>query len=310
MSKVRVAVIGCGFLGKWHVDKARSLENAELVAIVDPISKQAETLYPDIRLVSDLSEVISEIDAAIIATPTSTHFNLCQQLLSSGKHVFVEKPMTSTLAEAEQLKTVMAGQDLVLQVGHSERFHLIWERLGEFEEFLRSPTLIRINRQAPFKGRATDVDVIQDLMIHDLDLLLYLFPEAPILVESVGDRIRTDKWDCVTSIFSYKNGPKAILTVGRNYVVEERFLEVNSSAGTICFDLLRNKVFRSPNSGEEYVLEENYPKSDHLLREQEKFYAAILNKTPAPVTFSDGHKAVRLIELVRKSLELGKPVEL
>ncbi len=312
MKQVAVAVIGFGHLGRWHVQKADQLENANLIAIVESSTegqKKAKEHYPHVEVVADVKDIITEIDAAIIVTPTSTHFELCKYLLSEKKHVFCEKPLCSTYEEAKTLSI----DDQILQVGHSERCHMIWDKVRPKFEKLPSPKTIKISRYAAFKGRATDVDVVQDLMIHDLDLLLYLFPGKPEKVKSIGHKIRTDKWDHVTSIFTYKNGDIAILTVGRNHVKEERSLEVMSAHGCEFVNLFSNQYLEANDSNfgkGEFVKVEEYQKRDHLLIEQEQFYHSILNNQKPVVDYHAGKQAVYYVDMVNRSLSEQKEVQL
>jgi predicted dehydrogenase len=306
LKKIRVAVIGYGFLGKWHAEKAHDLADAELVAIVDssPQSKQkAQEKFPEIKIVNDLREVIKEIDAAIVVTPTSTHFELVKYLLNNNKHVFCEKPLTSILKNAEALQNLLQDKKLVLQVGHSERFHEVWEKKERFGKYLTAPSSIKIQRYAPFKGRATDVDVVQDLMIHDLDLLNMLFDQTPQIIKSIGFKSLTTKWDHVESSMEFQGGNQANVIVGRNSVEEVRKVEITNKEGTFLIDLLNNQMSWSEN---ETIKTEFYNKRDHLYLEQQEFYQAILEQTSPRVGCSAGVDAVRFVNLVLESLETGK----
>lgn len=314
MSKVNIAIIGYGHLGKWHAQKTDQLENANLVAIVESFEanqKMAKENHPGVKVVSDVSEVINEIDAAIIVTPTSTHYELTKNLLQKSKHVFCEKPLCSTFEQAKDLEQYISGK--IVQVGHSERCHAAWEELKEKFEKIEGKKTIKITRYAPFKGRATDVDVVQDLMIHDIDLMLYLFGQKPIEVNSIGHKIRTEKWDHVTSHFFFKNGDEVIITSGRNHVQETRALEVMSSAGCYYVDLFANKILYGTNSKFDdgtYVQEKSYEKRDHLLIEHQSFYNSILNNSEPMVNYNDGVNAVFLVSKVNESLDAGKRLSL
>lgn len=309
MSKVRVAVLGYGHLGKWHCQKAAAhSEHAEFVAIVEkfPAGQElARQNHPGVRVVGDINEVINDIDAAIVVTPTSTHFELVSTLLSAGKHVFCEKPLCSNDEEAVKLREIAGKSNLVLQVGHSERFHQAWEMLKENFSSLKAPYTVRINRVAAFKGRATDVDVVQDLGIHDLDLVMYLFNEKPVSITAQGYKIRTDKWDHAHLDIELTNGCRAFISLGRNGVKEIRDLEVMSSAGCIYVDLFTNKVMLGSSStfkDGSYVCEFDYPKRDHLMLEHSHFYDSILNSKQAVVTMNDGLNAVHLVDCALKAL--------
>ncbi len=310
MSKVRVAVIGYGHLGRFHAQKACALSDAQCVAIVEPFAenqKKAREAHPQLKVVADVKEVLGEIDAAVVVTPTSLHYDVVEFLIKNKKHVFCEKPLTATYEQALQIKKLSeANPQLVIQVGHSERCHEAWERREEFKNFFDKAGTARLNRLAPFKGRATDVDVVQDLMIHDIDLMLYLFREMPHKVEASGYKIRTPKYDYACAEFSYKSGRRVIITVGRNHVEEVRHLEVTNEAGCLMVDLFRNEIIVADGKAQgsdDFVKKMTYNKRDHLNLEQEAFYKAILNKTAPMVTVDDGLKAIKLLDLVMLSLE-------
>ncbi|MBK24321.1 MAG: hypothetical protein CME70_10025 [Halobacteriovorax sp.] len=313
MKKVKVAVIGCGYLGRWHVEKAISLEDAELVAIVENSQEgksRASELFPDVRIELDLSEVLNDIDAAIVATPTSTHYSLVNNLINAGKHVFCEKPLTSSLEDAIKLNQIKLPNNLVLQVGHSERFHNVWKTIksdSELKQFFDDKACITIDRYAPFKGRATDVDVVSDLMIHDLDLLWHLFEEEPKDVYAAGHKINTNKWDHVTAVVNFSSGRRAILICGRGHVEEQRKVQIIGKRGTLLIDLMNYSYsYASPGATPENIVKKSYEKADHLLEEQKLFYSSILKNLESPVSMSDGIKAVTWVDAVQRSLESGK----
>jgi predicted dehydrogenase len=316
MKKVRVAVIGYGHLGKWHCQKVEACsEMAEFVAIVEKFpagAEAAKTNHPKVKVVSDIEEVINDIDAAFVVTPTSTHFELVSYLLNENKHVFCEKPVCSNDEEAASLRAIAASKNTVVQVGHSERFHQAWEKLRQEFRELTPPFTVRINRVAAFKGRATDVDVVQDLAIHDLDLLMYLFKQKPKKITAFGHKIRTNKWDHANLYVQLENGCDAFIVVGRNHVKEIRDLEVVSGNGLTYVDLFSNKIHKA-TSGQyqdgSFVQEEAYEKRDHLLLEHQAFYQSVLSGEPAVVSLTDGLNAVHLVDSALKAMETLQSVE-
>ncbi|MFP5385165.1 MAG: Gfo/Idh/MocA family protein [Bacteriovoracia bacterium] len=310
MKKVRVAVLGYGHLGKWHCQKVEAhSEFTEFVAIVEKFpagQEAARTNHPGVKIVNDIKDVINDIDAAFVVTPTSTHFELVKFLLENNKHVFCEKPLCSNDAEAVKLREIAADKDVIIQIGHSERFHEAWDKLREKLQGLPVPYTIRINRVAPFKGRATDVDVVQDLAIHDLDLILSLFRQKPLSVRGHGYKIRTDKWDHASLQLELEDSCEAFITVGRNATREVRDLEVISKDGMISVDLFTNKIFEATSSkfpDDTFVREETYTKRDHLLLEHKNFYQSILENKPAVIDLNDGVNAVHLVDCSLEALE-------
>ena len=316
MNKVRVAVIGYGHLGKWHCQKVEALkEIADFVAIVEksPSGQElARNNHPNVKIVSDLKPILNDIDAAFVVTPTSVHFELVKFLLENNKHVFCEKPVCSNDEEARALRKIAADRNVIIQVGHSERFHGAWDQLRNLFQNLPTPFSVRINRIAPFKGRATDVDVVQDLAIHDLDLLLYLFKQIPISISAQGYKIRTDKWDHAAININLADKCHASIVVGRNGTKEVRDLEIISKDGMISVDLFTNKIHQATNTkfpDGTFVIEQSYEKRDHLLIEHKYFYDSILHSKPAVIDLKDGLNAVHLIDCTLKAMDTLEAVQ-
>lgn len=311
---VKVVLFGYGHLGRWHADKAMALKESELVAVVDPsleTPQKFKTHNINVPHFTDLQSVDWDFDAAIVATPTSLHFELCKELLLLGKHVFCEKPMTSTFDQALELEALAKDKGVIFQVGHSERFHAIWEEVKKKEAYFKGKPIFHLERQAPFKGRATDVDVVQDLMIHDLDILLFLLGEMPQSIRAFGKKMRTDKWDYAEAHLEYSSGVTAVIKVGRNYVEEVRKFEVINDSGCLQVDLFQKKLFEasataSGKDSDSFVIEKSYDARDHLLEEQKAFYRAIKGEGNVPVTIEDGRSAVFLVEKVLMAIESGK----
>lgn len=307
---IKVVLFGLGHLGKWHADKIIALPDAKLVAVVDPNPKTSEILKEkgiDVPVFKDLANCAIPFDAGIVVTPTSLHFNLCIELVALGKHVFCEKPMTSTFEESIELEKMVNERKVVFQVGHSERFHSVWKEVMKKDQYFVGQPIFHLERQAAFKGRATDVDVVQDLMIHDLDILLYLINERPFKVTAFGKKIRTDKWDYAEAHFEYSSGIMATIKVGRNYIREVRNFEIINEAGTLFVDLFEKKLIEAPGKEDrEFVIESSYDARDHLLEEHIAFYKAIKGNGDIPVTVEDGRNAVYLVEKVLSAIESGQ----
>ncbi len=314
MAKVKVASIGYGHLGRWHAQKVQACKAAELVAVVEKApAAQAAAQEAGLPVVDDLALVLDKIDAAIIATPTSTHFDVALSLIKAGKHVFCEKPVTFTLAQAETLhNAVLAVPGLVFQVGHSERFHEVWEWVrgkhvpAGWPQFdFGIPSIWRFNRLAAFKGRATDVDVVADLMIHDIDLMLWLLQEVPTAVQARGYKIRTDKWDHVTASFQFKSGHQVFITSGRNWGQEVRSVDLINGQGSWQIDLFNQKAVFAGTSKDAAHFTQTFPysKRDHLLLEHEHFYQAIQEAGRPIISLEDGKQAVAVAEMVLSALD-------
>jgi predicted dehydrogenase len=303
---VRVALIGYGFLGKWHAQKVAILESQGLckfTLIVDKSEKSrelAKTNYPNVRVEESIDDLWDQFDAALVVAPTSLHFEIIKDLIKNNKHIFCEKPLTSNVEDALEIKRLLEGTSLVFQVGHSERFHEALEKLSEYKNILEEPSVIKLNRLAAYKGRATDVDVVGDVMVHDLDILMFLFEEYPNSSNGRGFKMVTQNWDHVETELKFPSGRIAQVNASRNYSKEVRSIEITNSQGHLFVDLLNpGLTFVSPEGKIETF---SFNKRDHLLLEQEKFYRAILFKEPIPIGFEDGLTAVRLVDMVLRGL--------
>ncbi|MCP4912303.1 MAG: Gfo/Idh/MocA family oxidoreductase [Oligoflexia bacterium] len=303
---LRVGLVGHGHLGKWHGQKIHAHEMTNFTCIVEPNEKawaDIKKSYPEINLVRTVSESLELCDAYIVSSPTIFHHEITKELLSNGKHVFCEKPLTSTYDQAKEVNSLAKEKNLVLQVGHSERCHEAWEKLDLISKFTSNPSIVNLTRVAPFKGRATDVDVVQDLLIHDIDLLLYLFKTNPMAVTATGEKIRTKHWDYVEAVFEFEGNLKATIIVGRNNIEEVRSLEVINAQGMARVDLMNRvvKVADKDSNEVETVLE--YEGRDHLAIEQDHFYHSILKNKEVFVDGDAGVKAVFYVNKVLESLE-------
>lgn len=302
-----IAVIGHGFLGKWHTEKVAQNKNVNLYSVIEAnkdVHQELQNKYPKSLILSNVKDLeLDKVDAVIISTPTSTHFELAKFFLENKKHVFCEKPLCATTDEAVQLGELLEPK-VVLQVGHSERYHPIWKKFKEDLAQTSGPYSIKIDRLAPFKGRATDVDVVQDLMIHDLDLVQFLFTNLEIeKFNSIGFKQRTNHADYGETQISFTDGSRATLSVGRNYVIEKRMFEVNCQQGTFQVDLLNGVYLKAlAEFNDEFVVKTEYTKADHLKLEQDAFFAAVDGQGDNLVDYQAGLNAVRMVDMVRDQI--------
>ena len=316
--KLKVAVIGYGHLGKWHCEKVSGSLKADLEAIIDPSEtsrERARVGHPGVKVLSKPEELGSlDIDAAIVVVPTSFHFEVVEYFLKRGVSVFCEKPLVSRLEDAYRIKEILKEQGGILQVGHSERFHEVWEKQEEFKKFLEGPSILKLERLAVSKGRAKDVDVVQDLMIHDLDLINYIVDEKPYALKAWGCKIVDDKWDSVTAELKFRSGKVAFVSSARHYVEEKRFFSSTSTRGSLLVDFLNHKLkvaeVVEEGNGEFLVRDETYEKRDHLKLEQELFYSSILEGKPVVVGLEEGLYAVKLVDRVLESLASNQEINI
>lgn len=317
--KVKLAIAGFGHLGKWHVEKALTNESVDLVAIAENDSSKHETLrnqFPGQKIVSDIAEVIHEIDAGVIVTPTTSHFSLIRSLMEHKKHIFCEKPLTYTLGEANELREILKDYSPLLQVGHIERFHQCWEKESIIQDYLKNKSTVTFKRLALYKPRVMDVDVVKDMMVHDLDLMVYLFKENPTHVTCFGHQNVSSNWDYVQAIFDFASGKKAITIAGRGFYEEKREVEFVNESGHLKVDLQKFnltytvKEDSTSTPSDVKIVTKDYEKRDHLSLEQATFITSILENQKAIVDYHDGWRSMFLVEKVHESLTKNQKIAL
>ena len=297
VNKVKVILIGFGHLGKWHAEKAVNLENSELIAIIDKSKEHqqiARDKFPAVPVLDSYDDILEDFEAALIVTPTSSHFSIAKDLIKKGKHIFCEKPLCSKTAEASELRDLGREHNCLIQVGHSERFHKAWEKLKVKIQSLKSPLAIEFRRESSFKGRAIDVDVIQDLAIHDIDLFYYLFEKEVSEITSVKHFKALSNFPDYTDVnFKTTDNDYVRIISSRQSAIGQRSLKITHPDGEIYIDLMNLKYFIYEEGNLEEV---EYERRDHLLEEQKCFYHSILNNTATIVGAEDGLKAVKLMD--------------
>jgi predicted dehydrogenase len=309
MSRLRVGVVGVGYLGRFHAQKFAAADAAELVGVcdLDAAAGQAVAAETDCSFFGDHRALAVEVDAVSIAASTTAHFDLCRYFLEHGRHVLVEKPMTQTSAQAAELNSLADKHGVVLQVGHIERFNpaLLAARKG-----LEHPSFIECHRLAPFKARGVDVDVVLDLMIHDLDVTLSLIDAAPVSVSAVGIAVLTGRVDVANTRIEFDNGAIANLTASRASTKSERKFRVWQDQHYVSIDFGRgtiNKVRSVADwRGDGPPLEEttfSLDKGDALRAEIDAFVAAARGEAPCVVSGRDGLAALELAEWIIADVE-------
>jgi predicted dehydrogenase len=213
-STIRAGVVGTGSIGKNHARILAELPECEFTAIYDTNAETARDLaaHYGARACTTLAEFAALVDAATIATPTPTHFAIAKQMLESGRHVLVEKPITENTADAQALAALAGGRGLVLQVGHIERFN---PALSALEARLTQPRFIEVSRLSPYPGRSIDVGVVLDLMIHDLEIILHLVKSPVASLDAVGVAVLSRGEDIANVRLRFENGCVANITASR-----------------------------------------------------------------------------------------------
>ncbi|MDD2942374.1 MAG: Gfo/Idh/MocA family oxidoreductase [bacterium] len=310
----KTAVVGVGYLGRFHAQKYAQSKNAELVAVVDLDRERGEAVAAEVgaEYVADYRRLPElGVTAASVASVTSSHFEVASWLLAHGIDVLVEKPITVTVAEAEELIKTARSNGRILQVGHLERFNPAFRAM---KEVLTAPLFFEVRRIAQFKGRGHDVDVVRDLMIHDIDIVSHLVGRPVKSVEAVGVPVLTDKVDIANARISFEGGAVANFTASRAAFKTERSIRVFQPDVYISLDFgaKRLKIYQK-KAGEgvtpdipaidfrELPVEER----DALEHEIEAFIEASATGTSPEVTGEDGLRALRLAEQITESMRIN-----
>lgn len=254
---LRAAVIGVGYLGRFHARKYAAMEGVQLVAVADTDAAKSAPLGEELKVpvITDFRALFGRVDMVSVVTPTRTHHEVASDLLRAGIHVLVEKPMTVTLDEADELIALSDRGGVVLQVGHLKRFHPAIVALRQ-SGHLRIPRLLETWRLAPFKGRALDVDVVLDLMIHDVDLVLDFVGGAEVVeVEAMGGPVLTDDIDVAYARLKFANGSVAILHASRAAPSSRRELHLYQEDAAFEVDFIRREAWVTRPSGHRTILE-------------------------------------------------------
>ncbi|HEX7128431.1 MAG TPA: Gfo/Idh/MocA family oxidoreductase [Thermodesulfobacteriota bacterium] len=310
---LRVAVVGAGYLGAFHAEKYAALPDVRLVALVDPDTaragraaeraRKAGPAAADVRVAADLAEVLGEIDAASVAVPTHLHHAVAVRCLEAGVDVLIEKPMTTTTDEARDLIARAARSGRVLAVGHLERFNPAVAALGEI---LDEPMFVEVHRLGVFSERGTDVDVVRDLMIHDLDVVL-TFVHAPLVeVRAVGVPVIARTVDIANARLEFGNGCVANVTASRvsrermrkiRFFQRDLYVSVDYQAQQLT--LVRRLPPERPDDLPEIVGEQRaLPRRDALADEVAAFVAAVRTRGRPPVSGEDGLRALEAAERI------------
>jgi predicted dehydrogenase len=313
MSKIRAAVIGVGYLGRFHAQKYAQLPACELVAVADGREEIRKAVAAEVsaQAVADYRELLGKVDAVSVVTPTPAHFEIADAFLAAGAHVLVEKPITETPEQAKALIATAAKHGKILQVGHLERFNAA---VLAAEPHLREPRFMECVRLAPYKERGTDVNVVLDLMIHDIDLVQSLAGSEIVSIDAIGTPVFSGEIDIANARLRFANGCVANTTASRVSMKTERKLRIFEDAAYISLDLqqkiltLIRKRDGGPQPGQLPVTieEANLEQGDALKSEIESFLDCIRNNKRPIVSGEDGLRAletaIRITEQVHANL--------
>ena len=306
--RIKIGVVGVGAIGSNHARIYSESSSAELTAIFDSDSDAASAIAGQYggRAVGTLEELCELVDAASIATPTSTHRVVGEALLVAGKHVLIEKPIADSAEDAKALVRLAAEQNCILQVGHIERFNPV---LGEIEERLTDPRFIEVHRLSPFPNRSTDIGVVLDLMIHDLEIVLHLVKSEVESIDAVGVPVLTAREDIANARIRFKSGCVANITSSRISPEKMRKLRVFQGDSYLSLDYQEQEGELYWKEGMEIKKQPvSVEKVEPLKRELEAFIdCAIAGRQPAV----SGREATAALELAIEITHLiedgGKP---
>ena len=297
---LQTAVIGVGYLGRFHAEKYAQLSEADLVGVVDSDFNRARAFAKEVGTLSyeNYEDLLGKVDAVSIVVPTVHHHKIARHFLEAGVHVLLEKPIASTVAEAKDLEELATEQNLVLQIGHVQRYNVVFT---EFRQSIQQPKFIENLRIAPFTKRGADVDVILDLMIHDIDLVLAITGELPAKVECTGVSILTPLTDLAHARLVFRDGCVASLTASRVSDKAERKMRIFQNGLYLSLDFgtgqarklqvdLHTELSPEDLQPENLQLEQG----DDLLAEIADFLSCIEKSNSPKVSGKDGRQALQV----------------
>jgi predicted dehydrogenase len=317
MKNIKVGVIGVGYLGRFHAQKYAALEGVSLVGVADVNLQQAQQVAGECGCQSftDYNELLPAVDAVSIVVPTSYHHKVAGDCLNAGIDVLLEKPMTVTLEEADDLIARAEKKKLILQIGHLERFN---PAVQAMEPFLTTPVFIESNRIATFKNRGVDVDVVLDLMIHDIDIILNIIKSPIKIIHTVGAPVATTTTDIANARIIFENGATANVTVSRISRTNVRKMRIFQPGSYINVDFGNKKVMTIQLSEE--LLDSGMPKQmvelrsfadgDALRSEITSFVQHVRDRTKPAVSGVEGQRALAVALQVMDQIKEHQKLDL
>jgi predicted dehydrogenase len=308
MNTLRVAVIGVGHLGRHHARLLPQIEGAQLAAAVDPVTERAAAAVAETGApaLADHRELFDRVDAVTIAAPTESHYAIALAFLQRGISVLVEKPMTRTVEEARALIAAAGASGATLAVGHTERYN---PAIAAIMPFVTTPRFIEVHRLGVFPDRSLDIDVVFDLMIHDLDIILALVKADPVSIEAVGVPVLTDKFDIANARLRFATGCIANVTASRiskervrkiRFFQPEAYVSIDYAEQEVeGYRLVRREGERPQIQGGKLPVTREEP----LKRELADFVRAVRDRRRPLVSGEDGLRALRLAQAIAERME-------
>jgi predicted dehydrogenase len=313
VEKLKVGVVGVGYFGQFHVEKYAKIGRVELVGVVDVDSSRAKGIGKRYQTQSFFhhTDLFNKVQAVSIAVPTPLHYSITKDFLLQGIDVLLEKPISNTLEEADELIGLAESKGLIFQVGHLERFN---GALSGIEGRVKNPLFIESHRLSPFLGRGADVDVVLDLMVHDLDIVLTLVNSKVKRFQVIGIPILTCYSDIANARIEFENGCIANLTASRVSKDKIRKTRIFQSDGVLSIDYLSQKLSFSKKAtplkkgGNPEMLTEEIPvkKIDLLKAEIHSFLQSVRDRKKARVSGLDGKRALEMVlQIIQKINDLN-----
>lgn len=308
MTRLRIGIVGAGHFGRFHALKVAASKRGVLAGVYDLDAGRAATVAREAGSVAmAFDDLLAACDAVVIAAPAEVHYALAGAALRAGRHVLVEKPIAATLAEADGLAALAVAGGLVLQVGHLLRYSAEHRAISER---MQRPVYIDCVRIAPFKPRGTDVSVILDLMIHDLDFVLSLVDSPILSVDAVGAPVASEHEDIANARVRFENGCVAAITASRISLKTERKMRLFSQEGYMSVDFTSRKLmmigrergFPIPGTGGGRIEEITWKDHDSMESEHAAFAASILDGAPVVVDAAAGRRALAAALAVTESM--------
>jgi predicted dehydrogenase len=307
--EIRVAVVGVGHFGRLHAEKYRDLPGARLVGVVDADGDRAAEIAAasGTKAFTALDQILGEVDAVSVAVPTRSHFEVASACLAAGIHCLIEKPIAETVEQARALIELAKARNRILQVGHLVRFDAAREAL---DGLIDQPLFVEAHRIAPFKPRGTDVSVILDLMIHDIDLVLDLVGRPIASLDGVGVPVLGDHEDIANARIAFEGGCVANVTASRISMKSERTLRLFQRSGYARIDFIQRKLTFIRRGGPvvegfpNFQIEErDLPETDALKREIASFVGCVRSARPPLVDGEAGLRALDAALRITRSLQ-------
>jgi predicted dehydrogenase len=309
---LRIGVAGVGHFGRYHALKVAASSRAALAGVFDPNSARARAISQETGAPAvDWMRLLELSDALVIAAPADVHHALTTAALRAGKHVLVEKPIAATLSQADELVALASERRLVLQVGHLERFSAAFAAI---EGRVGAPLYIEATRIAPFQQRGTDVSVILDLMIHDLDLVLSLVASEIDSVDAVGAAVSSEHADIANARIRFANGAVATITASRVSLRTERRMRLFAHDGYLAVDfsnrrltvIARGQGTAVPGVAGFGMMDESWQDHDSLAAEHAAFVASVLDGAPVMVDAHTGRRALAAALMVADGISASR----